>query len=90
MVGTGSSDAEQTGINTLVAPVDNTPEIPRRRQPSTQASIPFQFIVGEKVNGSPTEFLVHKEAIAQLSKPLHTLTRGGCQNPKPDVQYGTM
>ncbi|PVH73311.1 hypothetical protein DL98DRAFT_431560, partial [Cadophora sp. DSE1049] len=37
----------------------------------------FKFIVGEKVDGSTTEFLVHEEAVAQLSKPLHTLMKGG-------------
>jgi hypothetical protein len=41
----------------------------------------------KNVNGSPTEFLVHEEAIAQLSKPLYTLMKGGWQNLKPDVQY---
>jgi len=37
----------------------------------------FKFIVGRNTNGSPTEFLVHEEAIAQLSKPLYTLMKGG-------------
>jgi hypothetical protein len=33
--------------------------------------------VGETIDGSPTEFLVYEEAIARLSEPLNTLTRGG-------------
>ncbi|KAI9652349.1 MAG: hypothetical protein M1829_001672 [Trizodia sp. TS-e1964] len=37
----------------------------------------FKFIVGEKVDGGPTEFFVHEEAVAQLSKPLRTLMQGG-------------
>ena len=36
----------------------------------------FKFIVGEKSDGFPTEILVYEEAIAQLSKPMHTLTKG--------------
>ncbi|KIM94605.1 hypothetical protein OIDMADRAFT_21354 [Oidiodendron maius Zn] len=36
----------------------------------------FKFIVGEKADGFPTEILVYEEAIAQLSKPMHTLTKG--------------
>lgn len=36
----------------------------------------FKFIVGEEVDGRPSEFFVHEEAIAQLSKPLNTLTKG--------------
>jgi len=37
----------------------------------------FKFIVGETSDGVPTEFSVHEEAIAQLSKPLHSLMKGG-------------
>lgn len=33
--------------------------------------------MGEKVDGKSTEFLVHEEAIAQLSKPLYDLLKGG-------------
>jgi hypothetical protein len=36
----------------------------------------FKFIVGETIDDSPTEFPVYEEAIAQLSKPLHTLIKG--------------
>jgi hypothetical protein len=38
----------------------------------------FKFIVGKEVDGSPTEFLVHEEAIAlaHLSKPLYTMMKG--------------
>lgn len=36
----------------------------------------FKFTVGETVDGSPTEFLVHEEAMAQLSKPLYNLMKG--------------
>lgn len=36
----------------------------------------FKFTVGETIDGTPTEFSVHEEAIAQLSKPLHTLVKG--------------
>ena len=36
----------------------------------------FKFIVGENCDGIPTEFSVHEEAIAQLSKPLQTLVKG--------------
>ncbi|KAE9378811.1 hypothetical protein N431DRAFT_477966 [Stipitochalara longipes BDJ] len=39
----------------------------------------FKFIVGGNVDSSPTEFLVHEEAIAQLSKPLYNLMKGGMQ-----------
>jgi hypothetical protein len=37
----------------------------------------FKFIVGETIDGIPTEFSVHEGAIAQLSKPLHSLVKGG-------------
>jgi hypothetical protein len=37
----------------------------------------FKFIVDETIDGTPTEFSVHKEAIARLSKPLHRLVKGG-------------
>jgi len=38
-------------------------------------SKPLKFVVGEEVDGRPSEFFVHEEAIAQLSKPLYTLTK---------------
>lgn len=34
-------------------------------------------MVGEDVDQRPTEFSVHEDAVAQLSTPLHTLTKGG-------------
>ncbi|CZR65360.1 uncharacterized protein PAC_15260 [Phialocephala subalpina] len=37
----------------------------------------FKFIVGETSDGNPTEFSVHEEAIARLSKPLRSLVKGG-------------
>lgn len=37
----------------------------------------FTFVVGETTDGSPTEFQVHQQAIAQLSAPLYALTNGG-------------
>ena len=37
----------------------------------------FKFIVGETIDGIPTEFSIYEEAIAQLSKPLHNLVKGG-------------
>ncbi|TVY17651.1 hypothetical protein LARI1_G003514 [Lachnellula arida] len=37
----------------------------------------FKFTVGEKIDGSPTEFHVHEEAFAALSEPLSSLMRGG-------------
>jgi len=33
-------------------------------------------VVGEEVDGRPSEFFVHEEAIAHLSKPLQDLTKG--------------
>ncbi|KAL2061306.1 hypothetical protein VTL71DRAFT_7579 [Oculimacula yallundae] len=36
----------------------------------------FKFRVGESKDGTPTEFSVHEEAIAQLSQPLHSLLKG--------------
>ena len=36
----------------------------------------FKFIVGETIDGTSTEFLVHEEAIARLSQPLHSLMKG--------------
>ncbi|KAH6715822.1 hypothetical protein BKA61DRAFT_642618 [Leptodontidium sp. MPI-SDFR-AT-0119] len=36
----------------------------------------FKFIVGETTGGTPIEFLVHEEAIAQFSKPLYNLIKG--------------
>ncbi|KAH8598893.1 hypothetical protein B0O99DRAFT_650146 [Bisporella sp. PMI_857] len=35
----------------------------------------LKFTVGEAVDGTPSEFSVHVDAIAQLSKPLHTLVK---------------
>lgn len=37
----------------------------------------FQFVVGERVDGTATLFSVHEEAIAQLSQPLYNLMRSG-------------
>jgi hypothetical protein len=37
----------------------------------------FKFIVGEVADGTPTEFSVHGDAIAQLSEPLRVLTKSG-------------
>ncbi|RFU32785.1 hypothetical protein B7463_g3542, partial [Scytalidium lignicola] len=37
----------------------------------------FKFIVGEDVDGNPTEFFVHEQAIAQLSSQLFTMMKGG-------------
>jgi hypothetical protein len=39
----------------------------------------FKFIVGEAVDGAPSEFSVHEVAIAQLSEPLRNLTQSGPQ-----------
>ncbi|KAG9233197.1 hypothetical protein BJ875DRAFT_543959 [Amylocarpus encephaloides] len=36
----------------------------------------FNFIVGENVDGNPTEFLVHGKAITDLSEPLRVLIEG--------------
>jgi hypothetical protein len=44
----------------------------------------FKFILGEEADGTPSEFFVHEDAIAQLSKPLYTLTKGGL----PDARAG--
>ncbi|KAG4428668.1 hypothetical protein IFR05_015847, partial [Cadophora sp. M221] len=35
----------------------------------------FKFVVGEAADGTPTEFYVHEDAIAQLSTPLRTLVK---------------
>jgi hypothetical protein len=45
----------------------------------------FKFIVGEEVDGRPSEFYVHEEAIAQLSKPLQNLTKGS----SPEARDGS-
>ncbi|KAM3068467.1 hypothetical protein ACMFMG_009608 [Clarireedia jacksonii] len=37
----------------------------------------FKFVIGEEIDGTATEFFVHEEAIAQLSKPLHSMMKGG-------------
>ncbi|KAL5322107.1 hypothetical protein ACEPPN_010076 [Leptodophora sp. 'Broadleaf-Isolate-01'] len=37
----------------------------------------FKFTVGQNVDGKPTTFSVHEEAIAALSQPLHALMRSG-------------
>lgn len=37
----------------------------------------FKFIVGENIDGESTEFFVYEEALAQPSKPLYNLMRGG-------------
>ena len=39
----------------------------------------MKFEVGQQVDGASTEFFVHEEAIARLSKPLNTLLRGDMQ-----------
>jgi len=44
----------------------------------------FKFTVGESVDGEPSEFFVHEDAVAQLSNPLHTLTKG----PSADARAG--
>ncbi|KAH7317551.1 hypothetical protein BKA65DRAFT_514704 [Rhexocercosporidium sp. MPI-PUGE-AT-0058] len=44
--------------------------------PETPNSRLFKFIVGESIDGIPAEFSVHEEAVARLSKPLHSLLRG--------------
>ncbi|PMD37753.1 hypothetical protein L207DRAFT_432223 [Hyaloscypha variabilis F] len=55
----------------------------------------FKFIVGKNVDDNPTEFLVHEEAVAQLSKPLYNLTKGGMSESQAgcaiwaDVSKGT-
>jgi hypothetical protein len=36
----------------------------------------FKFTVGEDVDGSPSEFSIHEDAFAQLSKPLKSLAKG--------------
>jgi len=36
----------------------------------------FKFTVGEEVDGRSSEFFVHEAAVAQLTKPLHALTKG--------------
>jgi hypothetical protein len=36
----------------------------------------FKFVVGEDVDAHPSEFSVHEEAVAQLSKSLYILTKG--------------
>ncbi len=37
----------------------------------------FNFVVGEKVDGHPTTFSVHEDAISQLSVPLYSLLKNG-------------
>ena len=49
----------------------------------------FKFIVGEQADGQPTEFLVHEDAIAQLSKPLELLTKGDDSARWSDVSKET-
>jgi hypothetical protein len=36
----------------------------------------FKFVIGEAVDGSPTEFMIHEAAIAQLTDPLNSLFTG--------------
>jgi hypothetical protein len=36
----------------------------------------FKFVVGQDVDTHPSEFSVHEDAVAQLSKPLYILTKG--------------
>ncbi|KAF4632043.1 hypothetical protein G7Y89_g6084 [Cudoniella acicularis] len=40
----------------------------------------FKFTVGEAVDGKPSEFSVHEDAIAQLSAPLRTLTKSSTES----------
>ncbi|KFY79967.1 hypothetical protein V499_01116 [Pseudogymnoascus sp. VKM F-103] len=37
----------------------------------------FTFVVGKRVDGIPTEFLVHEEAMAKLSTPLYSMMKKG-------------
>lgn len=42
----------------------------------------FKFTVGAEADGQPTEFLVHEEALAQLSTPLRKLLQGELSEAK--------